>query len=137
MPVPTGPTSTTLPACGGKPAKDPEDKEIPWTYGPTQGGASRTHALGTGVDGNRPVAVGWQCRLVDKKRLTIRPFSLASSHPLFGKAVLHVGLFDRGGTQLATERSGTISAQNASFAFDLADDMAQRLCDVVLWFAEP
>lgn len=124
-------------ACSSEVAKDPNNREIAWSYGPTQGGATQEHLIGSGTQGDGPVAKGWQCRLVDKKRLTIQPFSLAKSHPLFDQVVLVIGLFDQTGAQLATVRSAPVTAANASFSFDVEPDVAAKLWDIVIWYAKP
>jgi hypothetical protein len=120
-------------ACG-KAAADPNDREVPWTYGPTTGGASAEHVHGTGGKGRAPVAKGWHCRLRDGKRLTVQPYELASSHPLFGKVVLAIGLFDRTGKELDTRVTDVVTADRATFAFELDADVAARLWDVVIWY---
>jgi hypothetical protein len=121
-------------ACGSETAADPHNREIPWTYGPTTGGATAEHARATGSDGGAAIAKGWQCRLRDGTHLTVQPFQLAASHALFGKVTMVVGLFDKTGKQLSTLRSPVITAENASFAFDLTDDVAIQLWDLVFWY---
>jgi hypothetical protein len=123
-------------ACSGEAANDPNHRAIAWTYGPTQGGATEAHLLGTGAVGEGPVAKGWQLRLEGGKTLSVKPFVLAPSHALFDDAVLIVNLFDRSGEPIGTERSGTIRAGQASFTFDLAPAVAQQLWDVVIWYAK-
>jgi len=125
---------TVAGACGSNTPADPRNREIPWTYGPTTGGATPEHVRGTGTKGGPPVAAGWQCRLHDGARLTVVPFQLAEHHPLFGKVALTVGLFDKDGKQITSFRSAAITAQNATAAFDLTGDVATRLLDVVLWY---
>jgi len=121
-------------ACGAKAPADPKNREIPWTYGPTTGGATAEHVRGTGTKGGPPVAAGWQFRLQDGTRLTVVPFRLAETHPLFGKVALSVGLFDIAGKQLGSFRSEAITAQNATASFDLTEDVATKLNDVVIWY---
>ncbi|MFY9341087.1 MAG: hypothetical protein WAT39_01270 [Planctomycetota bacterium] len=123
-------------ACGSRVAGDPNSREIPWTYGPTTGGATAQHVQGTGKQGGAPVARGWQCRLHDGKRLVVRPFQLAESHPLFGKVAMSFGLFDKTGKELGMVRSGAVTAQGATFTFELAADVASRLVDLVVWYCE-
>lgn len=122
-----------LAACGSDAAADPNHRKIEWTYGPTSGTASQEHVAGTGKAGP-PIAKGWTIHLVDGKRLTVDPYQLSSAHPLFGKVVLSIGLFDKDSKDIGTVRSGTLTATKASFSFDLADDVAKRLFDVVIWY---
>lgn len=133
----TGPAlvCAALCCCGAEPARDASGREIPWTYGPTKGGATQEHLIGTGTSGDQAIAKGWKCRL-DGGRLTVKPYVLAQTHPLFGKVVVVVGLFDKSGKQLATLRSDTIDAQNATFSFDIDEAVAAKLWDVVFWFAK-
>lgn len=123
----------TLAACGGKTAAD-QGREIAWTYGPTTGGATSEHVQGTGKGGGAPIAGGWQCRLHDGKRLTVKPYRLAPTHALFGKVSMTLGLFDKTGKQLETVRSEVVTAQNATFTFDLTDAVATELWDLVIWY---
>jgi hypothetical protein len=124
-------------ACGSRIATDPKNREIPWTYGPTTGGATPEHVQGTGTKGGTPIAKGWKCRLHEGKRLTVAPYQLAPAHPLFGKVVMSLGLFDKMGKQLETVRSGVVAAQTASFTFELTEEVATRLWDLVIWYVEP
>jgi hypothetical protein len=121
-------------ACGSGTATDRHDREIPWTYGPTTSVATAEHARGTGSEGGAAIAKGWQCRLQDGRHLTVRPFQLASAHPLFGKVTMSVGLFDKTGQQLATLRSPVLTAENATFAFELDEAVADQLWDLVFWY---
>lgn len=121
-------------SCGRDMAADPKNREVPWTYGPTTGGATSEHVQGTGKQGSAAIAKGWQFRLQDGKRLTVRPYQLAESHPLFGKVAMSVGLFDKTGKELGTVDSAAITAQNATFTFELTDTVANQLCDVVIWY---
>ncbi len=123
-------------ACGSGKETDPNNREIPWTYGPTTGGATAVHTQGAGKDGP-PIAVGWKFRLLDGKRLAVVPYELAKAHALFGKVVMNIGLFDQTGKQIGTVRSDVIAAQAASFTFELEPDVASRLWDVVIWFRKP
>jgi len=125
-----------LAACGGGTAPDPNSRDIPWTYGPTKGGATAEHARGTGSDGGTAIAKGWQCRLQDGKHLTVQPYQLATSHALFGKVAMTVGLFDKTGKQLATLVSPVITAENATFTLELGDEVASQLWDVVFWYSK-
>jgi hypothetical protein len=123
-------------ACGGKPPADPNNREVPWTYGPRTDVATAEHLAGSGHKGATPMAKGWQCRLQDGKQLVVRPYELSSSHPLFGKVALNVGLFDKNGKQLEMLRSGTLTQQNATATFDLAEATAKQLYDLVLWYVK-
>ncbi len=121
-------------ACGSKSAADAKSREIARTYGPTTGGATSEHVQGTGKQGGAPIAQGWQCRLHDGRRLTVRPYRLAQTHALFGKVAMSFGLFDRTGKQLETVRSGAVTAQNATFTFELTDAVATQVWDLVIWY---
>lgn len=121
-------------ACGSGTVADPGNREVPWTYGPTTGGATAEHARGTGSDGGAAIAKGWQCRLQDSKRLVVRPYQPASSHPLSGKVKMVIGLFDKAGKDLATVVSPTVTAPAATFTFELEDAVAKNLWDVVIWY---
>ncbi len=125
--------SAVLAACGGGEVA-PTGREIPWAYGPTTGTASAEHLRGTGKDGGAAIAKGWRCRLQDGKRLTVTPYQLAESHPLFGKVVMSVSLFDKAGKEIAAFLSPAITAENATFTFDLADGVAAGLWDLVVWY---
>lgn len=115
-------------------AADPNNREVSWTYGPTTAEATAEHAQGVGGKNGPAIAKGWQCRLQDGKRLVVRPYQLASSHPLFGKVVMSVGLFDKTGKDIETVRSGPITAENATFTFELTEAAAGRLYDLVIWY---
>lgn len=121
-------------ACGSRIATDPKNREVAWTYGPTTGGATSEHVQGTGKKGGAPVAKGWQCRLQDGKRLTVTPYQLAESHALFGKVALSIGLFDKTGKQIAMVQSAAVTAQTATFTFELTDAVATQLYDAVIWY---
>lgn len=123
-------------ACGGKTAGDAKSREIAWTYGPTTGGATAEHVQGTGKGSGAPIAQGWQCRLHDGRRLTVRPYQLAETHALFGKVAMSFGLFDKTGKELETVRSEAVTAQNATFTFELTDTVASQLWDLVIWYCK-
>ncbi len=125
-----------VPSCGSETKYDWKNREIPWTYGPTTGTARPEHLTGTGTKGGSAIAKGWKCRLSDGKRLTVKPYQLAQSHTLFGKAVMIVGLFDKNGEQLDSIRSDAIAAENATFSFELTEAMAKTLHDLVIWFGK-
>jgi hypothetical protein len=117
--------------CGGK-SDTAKGREIPWTYGPTTGGAAAEHVQGAGK-GGAAIARGWKCRLL-QKQFTITPYQLAGTHPLFGHVVMNIGLFDKEGKQLDTVNSTAVTAANAAFMFELEEDVAAKLLDCVIWF---
>jgi hypothetical protein len=121
-------------ACSGGTVTDPHNRDVPWAYGPTTGTSTAEHARGTGSEGGAAIAKGWQCRLADGKHLTVRPYQLASTHPLFGKVTLSVGLFDQAGKQLAMLNSPVITAANATFSFDIDEATADQLWDLIFWY---
>lgn len=125
--------AAALAACGSEPAADPANRKIPWSYAPTTGGAAPEHRRATGAEGGKAVAEGWRCRLQDGRRLTVQPYNLAASHPLFGKVALTIGLFDRQGRDLATFVSPVLTAEPVTWTFELTDAVARDLCDVVIW----
>ncbi|MEO6593353.1 MAG: hypothetical protein ABIP94_01210 [Planctomycetota bacterium] len=47
-----------------------------------------------------------------------------------------VGLFDQNGKQLETVRSAAITAQNATFSFEITKAVAKPLYDLVIWFGK-
>lgn len=122
--------------CGSRVTNDPNDREVPWNYGPLTGGATAEHLAGAGKKGGDPVAKGWHCRLQERKRLVVRPYQLAESHPLFDKVALSIGLFDKTGAQLGMLRSGRIGAGKATFTFDVDAATAERLWDLVIWYVK-
>lgn len=121
-------------ACGGKIAADPNNREIPWTYGPRTSTSTAEHLQGTGHEGGAAIAKGWQCRLQGGKQLVIRPYQQASDHAMFGKVALAVSLFDTKGKEIGSFVSSAITPQNASFTFELSADVAKQLWDLVLWY---
>lgn len=123
-----------LAACGSRAAADPNQREVPWTYGPTKGGATAEHVQGIGGKDRPGISKGWQCRLQNGKTLIVRPYQLASSHPLFDQVVLEIGLFDKAGQELTSVTSGAVTAGNATFSFELEAGIASQLLDVVIWF---
>lgn len=123
-----------LAACGGTPVTDPNNRDIPWNYAPTNSMATAEHMRGTGKEGPGPIAKGWHCKLVGGKQLTILPYQLAPKHALFGKVVMTVGLFDKSGKELASFVSPVITDRNASFTFDVPEPAVAQLWDLILWF---
>lgn len=124
-------------ACGSKAAADPNQREIAWSYAPTTGGATAEHVQGTGRKGGPAIAKGWQCRLQDGKRLTIQPYQLAASHPLFGKVMMSISLFDKKGKEIGSVRSATLTAGHASSTFEIAPEVAAQLWDVAIYYVTP
>lgn len=123
-----------MPSCGSEQKYDWKNREIPWTYGPVKGGATSEHLRGTGTQGSGAIAVGWKCRLSDGVRLTVTSYDLAQSHSLFGKVLMSVGLYDNKGKQLEMVRTEAITAENATFSFEITEAVAKPLYDVVIWF---
>lgn len=126
----------TVPSCKSQKKYDWKNREIAWTYGPTTGAARSEHLIGTGTKGARAIAEGWKCRLSAGKHLTVKPYKLAASHALFGKATMIISLFDKTGAKIATIRSEAITAQNATFSFEITEDLAKPLYDLVIWFGK-
>ena len=124
----------TVPSCGAETKFDWKNRELSWVYGPTADTATYEHLAATGNKGKGPIAKGWKCRLSDGRQLLVEPYELSSSHALFGKVIMIVGLFDSSGNQIETVRSAPITASNASFSFDLSEDVAKPLYDLVIWF---
>ncbi|MCA8951610.1 MAG: hypothetical protein KDE27_19035 [Planctomycetes bacterium] len=112
---------------------DWRNRSIPWTYGPTTGGATAEHLAATGKKGD-PIAKGWQWRLTDGRQLGVQPYELAKTHPMFGKVAMNVGLFDTGGKQIGSVRSAAITADAATFSFELEEAVGKALHDVVIWY---
>lgn len=121
-------------ACGAKTAVDPNNREVPWAYGPRTSTSTAEHLQGSGHEGGMAIAKGWQCRLQGGKQLSIRPYQLATEHALFGKVALSVSLFDTTGKELGSFVSSAITPQNATFTFEVTEDVAKRLWDLVLWY---
>ena len=128
---------TAWASCGQAEPYDWRNRDVDWTYGPTNPTARAEHLRATGTKGGAAIAEGWKVRLSDASRLTVRPYRLAQSHPLFGEVVMSISLFDRDGKRLETVQSEAVTATNATFAFDVSEDLARSLYDVVIWFREP
>lgn len=126
-----------LAACSKTAPADPNNREIPWSFGPTTGASSAEHLTGTGKKGGAALSKGWQCRLQDGKRLQVVPYQLAESHPLFGKVALNVGFFDKAEKQIGEQNSPVLTAGNASFTLELDEKVAAQLVDVVFWYVTP
>jgi hypothetical protein len=123
-------------SCGSETAYDWKNRDVGWTYGPTTGTATPEHLAGTGTAGAGAIAEGWKCLLKDARQLTVQPYHLAPSHALFGKVGMLVGLYDKTGKQLEMVRSPAITADNATFTFEISEAVAKSLHDVVIWFSE-
>lgn len=121
-------------ACGADAPYDWKNREIPWTYGPTNATATAEHLAGTGKKGPAAVAKGWKVRLEEGKQLSLQPYELAGTHDLFGKVTLSLALFDQRGQQLAVVSSPPVTATNASFKFEITEDVGKQLNDVVIWY---
>lgn len=126
---------SALPSCGSKKEYDWKNRDIAWTFGPTSGGAISEHLRGTGKNGS-PLAVGWKCRLSDGKDLTIEPYQLSKTHALLGKTTMVIGLFNKKGEKLDSVRTEAITADKATFSFEIKEDVAKRIWDAVIWFAK-
>ena len=123
--------------CGTEQKYDWKNRDIAWTYGPQNGGATSEHLAGSGKKGPGAIAVGWKCRLSEGKTLTVKPYQLSASHALFGKVIMIIGLFDKTGKQLETVRSEVITAEQATSSLELTEELAKSLYDVVIWFRKP
>ena len=82
------------------------------------------------------MAQGWRCELSDGKTLTVRPYKLERQHEMFGKAGLVVGLFNRDSQQIETLRTSAITADNATFSFELDAATAEAVYDLILWYGK-
>lgn len=129
-------SGAAIAACGSRVAADPNTREIAWTYGPTTGGATPVHVLGTGKKDGAALARGWQCRLHAGRRLVVKPYQLAATHALFGKVALTIALFDQAGQQIGSVRSPVVTAESTEFRFELTEAVAGRLWDLVIWYGE-
>ncbi len=131
------PLLATLSACGGGEPYDWKNREISWRYGPTTTAARAEHLAATGKAKNSkgPIAKGWKLRLVDAQKLTVQPYQLSESHESFGAVKMLVNLYDRSDQRIGIKETPAITADNASFTFELTAELAQKLGDVVIWFA--
>ena len=130
---------SALATAGGgepKPAYDWRNRDLAWKDGPTTGTAPLEHLLGTGTKRGEPMAQGWRCELSDGKTLTVRPYKLERQHEMFGKAGLVVGLFNRDSQQIETLRTSAITADNATFSFELDAATAEAVYDLILWYGK-
>ena len=126
---------TAVSSCGKEEPYDWKNRKIGWTYAPTTGTALPEHLSATGT-GSTALAKGWQCKLSDGKQLTIAPYQLERSHPQFGKVIMSIGLFDKTGKRLHTVQTEVVTAENATSTFELTEDVARPLFDLVIWFRE-
>ncbi|MCB9876973.1 MAG: hypothetical protein H6835_05150 [Planctomycetes bacterium] len=122
-------------ACGGEAAEqtDWKNRELAWKYGPTTGAGSPTHLAATGTQG-APIAKGWKVHLVDGTKVTVHPFELSKQHELFGKCVMAVELYDKQSQKIETLVSTPITADGATFSFDVTEDIAKKTWDAIVWF---
>jgi hypothetical protein len=121
--------------CGcDRTAADPNDREVPWAYGPLTSTSSLEHLGGAGKKGD-PIAKGWQCRLQEQKRLVIRPFQLSAAHPLFGKVTLAVRLYNND-TLLHETKTDVIRADNATFTLDVDPAVGAKLNNLIFFYVK-
>ena len=62
---------------------------------------------------------------------------LATDHRLFGKTIMRIGLFNKASERLGTVSSEVITADNASFSFEIPAEHAKPLWDLIIWFRKP
>lgn len=126
-----------LAGCGGGAPADPNLRQVPWKYGPTNSLSSREHMRGTGTEGGEALAKGWRLRLEDQRQLTVQPFELAAAHPLFDKVVLAIHLFDQAEQEIHHVVTTPLTPTNASFTFDLEPALAAKVRDAIVWYRKP
>ena len=125
-------------SCGTEEPYDWKNRRIGWTYAPTNGTALPEHMSAAGAyKGSAALAKGWRFQLTDGKKLSLGPYQIADSHPQFGKVAMTIGLFDKTGKELASLQTAVVTREQAEFSFDLAEEVAEPLHDVVIWFSEP
>lgn len=122
-----------LAACD-RTASDPNDREVPWAYGPLVDTASAEHLGGAGKKG-APISKGWQCRLQQQSKLVIRPFQLSAEHALFGKVALVVRLYDND-TLLGEQRTGVLQPGNATFTLDVDPAVGPKLNNLIFFYVK-
>lgn len=125
-----------LPACSEEKPYDWRNRDVDWSYAPQKPTARREHLEASGKNGD-PIAQGWKFHLADATRLTVRPFRLAESHDWFDKVIMTITVHDRTGAKLAMLDSDKITAGNWSHEFEIDEDVAKKMLDVVIWFREP
>ncbi|MBM3974878.1 MAG: hypothetical protein FJ301_12345 [Planctomycetes bacterium] len=113
---------------------DPNDREVPWAYGPLVDTASAEHLGGAGKKG-APISKGWQCRLQQQSKLVIRPFQLSSEHPLFGKVALAVRLYAND-TLLDEQRTGVLQSGNATFTLDVDPAVGPKVNNLIFFYVK-
>lgn len=121
-------------ACGKGGAPDPKNREVPWSYGPTTADATQEHLLATGTKGGAKLTKGWQCRLQDGKTLSIQPYQLSTSHPMFDKVVLSVSLYDKADKLLQQMSTEPLTAATKGFTFPVDEAMAAKLATLTFFY---
>ncbi|MGK0204863.1 MAG: hypothetical protein ACI89X_003327 [Planctomycetota bacterium] len=124
----------TVPSCGSPKKFDWKNRDIHWTYGPKHGGATFEHLTATGTQGPGKIAEGWKCYLTDGKTLTVKSYKLAKSHSLIGKTKLVISMFNKSEIKLHTIFTDTLTADNSTFTFELDEEFAKPLWDLVIWY---
>jgi hypothetical protein len=117
---------------GGPP--DPKNRVVPWSYGPTTADATNEHLVATGTKGGAKLSVGWQCRLQDGKALLVQPYQLSTSHPMFDKVVLSIGLYDKADQLLTRVQSEPITKDTKGFTFPVDEAMAAKLATLTFFY---
>ena len=118
---------TVVAACGKGAPPDPKNRIVPWSYGPMTADATNEHLLATGTKGGAKLSIGWQCRLQDGKALLVQPYQLSTSHPMFDKVVLSIGLYDKADKVLTRVQSEPITKDTKGFTFPVDEAMALKL----------
>lgn len=138
FPIPASAVLATLLAaalCGcDRTAVDPNNREVPWAYGPLTSTSSVEHLGGAGKKGPA-IAKGWQCRLQEQKRLVIQPFQLSAEHPLFGKVALAVRLYNND-TLLHEAKTDVIRPDNATFTLDVDPAVGAKLNNLIFFYVK-
>ncbi len=127
----------TVSSCGSPKKYDWKNRDVAWKYGPTNGAARFEHLTATGTQGKGKITEGWHCNLTDGKTLTVKPYNLAKSHSLFGKTKLIIGMFDKSGARLHTVTTDPLTTDNATFTFELSEEITKPIWDLVIWFGKP
>lgn len=123
-------------SCGEAKKYDWKNRDVAWKFGPLQGGATFEHRQGAGKNGGKALAEGWKLGLVEGNRLTVKAYKLNKSHSLLGKVLVRVGLYDKQSKNLVIVDSETVTVDNASFSFDVSEDVAKKTWDAIVWFAK-
>ena len=127
----------TIPSCSKPTQYDWKNRNVAWKYGPTNGAARSEHLTATGTKGKSKITDGWQCNLTDGKTLTVKPYNLAKSHSLFGKTKLIISMFDKSGARLHTVTTDPLTTDNSKFTFELDEEIATPMWDLIIWFGKP